>query len=344
MEYFVTGATGFVGSHVVEKLVEQKDEVIALTRDRSNASHLPDEATIIEGDITEKESIRDGMTGVDGVFHIAGWYRIGPGPRRAGHAERINVDGTRTVLELVDELDIPKAVYTSTIAINSDTDGEVVDESYRYDGNHISVYDRTKWQAHYEVAKPMADEGVPVVIIQPGIVYGPGDTSDLRPMWRDYLQEDLPVIPRDVDACWDHVEDTAQAHLLAMEHGKEGEEYIVCGEQRTFVEMFELAEAITGVPAPRSVSPLLFRALAPAMKVAERFVRPPEGFESEFLYRMGGTTWLGDNTKAKRELGLEHRPIEEGLREYLEWELDQLEAEGETSKEPTQEATPDKAV
>jgi nucleoside-diphosphate-sugar epimerase len=194
------------------------------------------------------------------------------------------------------------------------------------------------------VAKPMADEGVPVVIIQPGIVYGPGDTSDLRPMWRDYLQEDLPVIPRDVDVCWDHVEDTAQAHLLAMEHGKEGEEYIVCGEQRTFVEMFELAEAITGVPAPRSVSPLLFRALAPAMKVAERFVRPPEGFESEFLYRMGGTTWLGDNTKAKRELGLEHRPIEEGLREYLEWELDQLEAEGETSKEPTQEATPDKAV
>lgn len=329
MEYFVTGATGFVGSHVVEQLVQQGESVIALTRDRSNATHLPEVVTVVEGDIATKESMREDMVGVDGVFHIAGWYRIGPGPWRAEKAERINVEGTRTVLELVDELDIPKVVYTSTVAVNSDTGGEYVDEEYRFDGDHISVYDRTKWQAHYEVAKPMAEEGVPVVIIQPGIIYGPSDTSDLRPMWQDYLQQDLPIIPRGVEACWDHVEDAARAHLLAMEHGGVGEEYLVCGEGKTFVEMFELAEEITDIPAPRAVTPRLFGTLAPVVSVAERVISPPEGFESEFLRRMSGTTWVGDTSKAEEELSVEHRPIEEGLREYLEWEIDQLGIQAE---------------
>lgn len=334
MEYFVTGATGFVGSHVVEQLVERGDSVIALTRDRSNATHLPEAVTVVEGDIAKKESMREAMTGVDGVYHIAGWYRIGPGPWRTEKAERINVEGTRAVLELVDELAIPKAVHTSTVAVNSDTEGEYVDEEYRFDGDHISVYDRTKWQAHYEVAKPMAQEGVPVVIIQPGIIYGPGDTSDLRSMWQDYLREDLPMIPRGVEACWDHVEDTARAHLQAMEHGDVGEEYLVCGEGKTFVEMFELAEEITGIPAPRAVTPRFFGTLAPVVSVAERFARPPDGFESEFLRRMNGTTWVGDTSKAEKELGIEHRPIEEGLREYLEWELDQLSIQAEPHKAP----------
>jgi dihydroflavonol-4-reductase len=268
--------------------------------------------------------MRDAMAGVDGVFHIAGWYRIGPGPWREDHAKQINVDGTRNVLELVDELDIPKAVYTSTCAVHSDTDGDHPDESYRYDGEHISVYDRTKWRAHYEVAKPMTDDGVPVVIIQPGIVYGPGDTSDLRSMYQDYLQGDLPFMSRGVSGDFEHVEDTARAHRLAMEHGESGEEYHVSGNTHTFVEIFEIAEKITGVPAPRAVSPALFRTLAPIVNIIERVVRPPQGFESESMYRLAGTTWHADSTKAERELGIDHRPLEEGLREYLEWEMEQL--------------------
>jgi len=335
MAYFVTGATGFVGSAVVEELVKRGDDVVALTRDRSNAEHLPRAVTVVEGDVTDKGTMREPMTGAEGVFHIAGWYRIGPGPWCEDRAERINVTGTRNVLELVDELDVPKAVYTSTIAVNSETHGEYVDESYRHDGDHLAVYDRTKWEAHYEVARPMADDGLPVVIVQPGVVYGPGDTTDLRSMWRDYLQGDLPFVPRDAAACWDYVEDTALAHLRAMERGAVGEEYHVCGEGRTFAEMFATAEDITGIPAPRTVSPTVFRALAPVVEVAEQFVQPPERFESEFLYRLAGTTWLADNSKATRELGIEHRPVEQGLRQYLDWETNQLE-----TQQPTGEVAP----
>lgn len=332
MTYFVTGATGFVGSHVVAELVGHDEDVIALTRDRSNADHLPETVDVVEGDITEKETMREAMDGVDGVFHVAGWYRIGPGPWREEHAERVNVDGTRNVLELVDELDVPKAVYTSTIAVHSDTDGERPDESYRFDGAHISVYDRTKWRAHYDVAKPLAEEGVPVVIVQPGIVYGPGDTSDVRSTYREYLQGDPPVMPRGVAGDFDHVDDTARAHRLAMERGEPGVVYHVSGRPHTFLEVFETAEELTGVPAPREVSPSWFRILAPVVDVAERLVRPPEGFESEWMYRLAGTTWHADSTKARRELGVEHRPLEEGLRDYLEWEMDQL---GMESPAPT---------
>lgn len=324
MRYFVTGATGFVGSHVVEELIGEGHEVVALTRNQTNAEHLPSVVTVVEGDITDKGSIREAMTDVDGVFHLAGWYRIGPGPWNADLAERVNVEGTRNVLGLIDELDIPKAVYTSTIAVNSDTTGEFVDESYRYDGSHLAVYDRSKWRAHYEVAKPMAEDGVPIVVVQPGVIYGPGDTSDFRSLWRDYLRRDLPAVPRGVAACFEHVDDTARAHVRAMERGEPGEEYLVVGEGYTFVEIFELAEELTGVPAPRSVSPAWFRSLAPVVSFAERFVQPPEGFESETLYRMAGTTWLADGTKARQELDIEHRPIEEGLGEYLDWEMEQL--------------------
>lgn len=335
MDHFVTGATGFVGSHVVDELVKQGDDVTALTRDRSNADDLPDSVAIVEGDITEKESMREAMEGVDGVFHIAGWYRIGPGPWREDHAKRINVDGTRNVLELVDELDIPKAVYTSTVSVHSDTDGNHVDESYRYDGDHISVYDRTKWLAHYEVAKPLADDGVPVVIVQPGIIYGPEDTSQIRELFRDYLQDNLPFMPRGLEGVFDYIDDCARAHYLAMENGEPGEEYHIAGNTATFLELFEMAEDITGVPAPREVSPTWFRALAPIVEKTEQIIRPPEGFESEWMYRLAGTSWLAETTKARQELGIEHRPLEEGLQEYLEWEMDQLGMDTEAEKKPT---------
>lgn len=107
MEYFVTGATGLIGTHLVIELTNQGHDVIALTRSRSNASHLPDDVTVVEGDITEKESMRQSMDGTDGVFHIAAWFYVGPGPREAQKAKRINVEGTRNVLDLMDELHIP---------------------------------------------------------------------------------------------------------------------------------------------------------------------------------------------------------------------------------------------
>ena len=320
MHYFVTGATGFVGRHVVRQLVDDGHDVVALVREPAGATHLPDAIELVRGDITEKESMRDAMAGVDGVFHIAGWYNIGVDDPEAAH--QVNVEGTRNVLELLRDLEIPKGVYTSTLAVFSDTGGDIVDESYRYDGPHLSVYDRTKWQAHYEVAEPMIEAGLPLVVVQPGAVYGPGDRGPTWTLWESYLRGELPAIPRKAGYCWGHVEDTAAAHLRAMETGEPGESYIIAGELYTLVEVFDLAEELTGIDAPRAIPPVAFRALSRVVAPVERVVSLPPEYSAESLRVLGGVTYWGDNSKAMREIGLDHRPFRDGLRETLRYELE----------------------
>lgn len=329
MKYLVTGATGNVGTHLVRELVDENHDVTALTRSRSNASHLPDRTVITEGDITNKDSLREPMTGVDGVFHLAAWTPVGPGPWNVEKAERVNIQGTRNVLELMDELDIPKGVYTSGLGAFPGNSKQSYDETHEPDCPTSAVYFRTLWQAHYEVAKPMLDDGLPLVIVLPGAIYAPTERAPPggtpRDAFRDYLMGDLPMIPRAFRNPWEHAEDTARNHLHAMTDGVPGEEYIIAAdESRTMVEVFDIAEEITGIPAPRAVPPWVFGGLAKVMAVAERVTRPPEGLESELLASFAGRDLSADNTKAKRELGIEHRPFEDGFREYLLWEMDQL--------------------
>ena len=127
MRYFVTGATGFVGGRVVQMLRQEGHEVNALVRSPQNAGALATlGAQLFAGDVTQRESLRAPMAGVDGVFHIAGWYKLGARDKSQG--ARVNIDGTRNVLEMMRELGIHKGVYTSSLAVNSDTRGVEVDE------------------------------------------------------------------------------------------------------------------------------------------------------------------------------------------------------------------------
>jgi len=260
------------------------------------------------------------MRGVDGVFHAAGWYRVGV--RDKTPAQRINVHGTRNVLSMMQELQIPRGVYTSTVAVSGDTRGRLVDESYEFRGPWLSEYDRTKWEAHHLVALPMIRAGLPLVIVQPGGVYGPGDTSPQGQLLRQYLQRKLAIVPRGAALCWGHVEDTARGHLLPMERGAVGERYIIAGPPAAIVEVLALAERITGISAPRRrVSPGVLRASAKLMSVVERIVPLHETMSAEYFRVAAGVTYLGSNAKAQREFGFQARPIEEGLRETLEYEL-----------------------
>jgi nucleoside-diphosphate-sugar epimerase len=280
---------------------------------------------LAEGDVTNKESLRAPMDGAHGVFHVAGWYRIGvrtPEEIRTAHA--VNVDGTRNVLEMMRELGVPKGVYTSTLAVFSDTHGRLADETWRHDGRQLSVYDETKWRAHYEVAEPMMRDGLPLAIVQPGLVFGPGDTSSLRRTLHQYLRGRLPMVPKGTAFSWGHVEDTARGHVLAMEKGKPGESYVICGPAHTLADALALAEVITGVPAPRVQAPAgTLRALSGLMAALERVVTlpVPETYTSEGLRVVAGVTYLGNNNKARRELGFSARPLEEGLRETLLHEM-----------------------
>lgn len=324
MKYFVTGATGFIGGRVARQLVAAGHEVIALVRSKAQAQELASLGIrLAEGDIVDKESLRVPMTGVDGVYHLAAWYKVGARDKSA--AERINVEGTRNVLELMRELQVPKGVYTSTLAVFSDTGGRVVDEGYYFSGEHLSEYDRTKWRAHYEVALPMMKAGLPLVIVQPGVNYGPSDTSAIGDALRQYLRGKLPMVPDKTAYCWAHVEDTARGHLQAMEKGRSGESYIIAGPVHTLAEALLIGESITGIKAPRmKASPGMLRAMSAMMSIVEKIVLLPEQYSSETLRVSAGATYLGSSAKSERELGFTARPLPEGLRETLLYEMESL--------------------
>jgi nucleoside-diphosphate-sugar epimerase len=320
MRYFVTGATGFLGSELARQLGAAGHEVHALVRQPGKALELREQGVrLFEGDVTDKESLRPGMQGTDGVFHVAGWYKVGV--RDRGDGERVNIHGTRNVLELMGELGIPKGVYTSTLAVNSDTHGRVVDESYRFPGRtYLSEYDRTKAAAH-DIALDMIANGLPLVVAMPGMIYGPGDSSSMGAMFRSYLKRSLPVIPRGLAFAWAHVQDVAHGHLLAMERGRPRETYILAGQPATVAEVLQMAEEITGVPRPPLVPAWTLRALSPLMGIIEKLAPLPATFTAEGLRVSAGVTYLGDNGKARRELGYEPRPLREGLEQYLKQEM-----------------------
>ena len=140
-----------------------------------------------------------------------------------------------------------------------------------------------------------------------------------------YLQRKLPMMPRRTAFCWAHVDDIAHGHILAMEKGISGQSYIIAGPKHTFVDAMKLAQQVTGIPAPRMIAPsAMTKAMAGMMGVVEKIVPVPELYTAEYLRVNAGTTYLGSNAKAVRELSYNPRPLEEGLPETLQFDMQLL--------------------
>ena len=268
--------------------------------------------------------MREGMNGADGVFHVAAWYKVGA--EDPSVAEDINVKGTRNVLELMEELKIQKGVYTSTVAVFSDTGGKMVDEDYMFRGRFLSEYERTKWEAHYRVARPMIlNRNLPLVIVQPSVVYGPGDNSSTGRMLDAYLKRELPAKVKGTYWGWTHVEDIARGHVLAMERGKKGENYIIAGEKRSMIDALRVAESITGIPPPRiTLTPTIVKLMSRMASIIQPIHPLPNFYHPESLRVIAGVSYLGSNEKAKRELCYDPMGLEEGFRKYLPMRMKEL--------------------
>jgi nucleoside-diphosphate-sugar epimerase len=167
----------------------------------------------------------------------------------------------------------------------------------------------------------MMVDGLPLVIVMPGLIYGPGDTSSLRTTLVQYLQRQLPMIPKETAFCWACVDDIAQAHILAMERGKPQETYIIAGEKHTLAAAMQIAEEITGIPQPMSVPPVIFQIMSNLVGLVDRWVPIPPAYAAESLRILAGVTYIGDNSKAKRNLGYNPRSLKVGLTETLNAEM-----------------------
>jgi nucleoside-diphosphate-sugar epimerase len=200
----------------------------------------------------------------------------------------------------------------------------MVDETYHMPASQdfLTEYDRTKWMAHYEVALPMMERGAPVVIVQPGAVYGPGDQSLLGDMMRRYYDGRLPfpLLPGpEATLTFAHVDDIAEGHILAAEKGRPGESYIITGPAAPMGEMVKIWSRVTGKREPILQIPARFvKPFAPVMDGISRIIPLPEIFSRDSLIILDAT-YTARPDKARQELGWSTRPVEEGMRQTFEW-------------------------
>ncbi|CAN5644796.1 NAD-dependent epimerase/dehydratase family protein [soil metagenome] len=314
MRYAITGATGFVGGVLARQLRAAGHEVVALVRDPGRATALTRAGVeLVPGDLDDSAALDRICAGADGLFHVAGWYKLGQRDPSVG--DRVNVEGTRNALAAAQRAGVAKVVHTSTVAVNGDTHGRVYDETFRHTGAHLSDYDRTKAEAH-AVAEQFATDGLPVVIVQPGLVYGPGDTAQTGALLAQVVAGRRPQVPSGGGVCWAHVEDVAAGHLLAMEKGVPGESYLLAGPRATLAEGLTQAAAIAGTKPPMVLPTGLVRAVSALAGGLGRVVPLPPDLAAETM-RASLATYYGSSAKAERDLGWHARDLETGLRETV---------------------------
>ena len=322
MKVFVTGGTGFIGGHVVRKLRDRDDDVIALVRDPQKAAALGDHGcTLVQGDLADSAEIRTAMAGCDAAIHMAAIYEVGiPKGQRTAMYEA-NVLGTENVLRAALEEKVPRVVYVSTVAAFGNTEGQVVDESYQHKGNYTSYYDETKHKAHQIARRLIDDESLPCVIVQPGGVYGPGDHSQIGNMIDQFLSGRMPLIPfPELGFNLVHVDDVADGILLALDSGKLGEQYVLGGQICTIREAIETLASVTGRKAPKRAMPTaILKGIVPIGPVIGPLMGYPPNMK-ELITSADGVTWWARHDKAIEQLGYSPRGLEQGIRDTLEAE------------------------
>lgn len=319
MRVFVTGGTGFIGGEVVRQLRERGDDVVCLARNPEKATKLSAlGCQIVSGDLGDAEAIRNGMDDCDAVVHAAAMYEVGIPVKQRPAMWEANVAGTETVLKAARDAEVAKVVYVSTVGAFGNTHRKVVDETYEHPGKEFtSYYEETKLEGH-RVAKRMIEDGLPGVIVQPGGVYGPGDTSQVADLLQEFFAGKLVLMPfPEFGICLTHVEDIAGGILLAIDKGRVGETYVLSGPVSTMREAIETVAAATDRKAPKRAMPVgLMKAMTPIGPLVGKLLGQPPNLR-ELISSADGVTFWASHEKASRELGYAPRGMEEGLRQTL---------------------------
>jgi len=320
MDTLVTGGTGFVGANLVRELLADGERVRVLVRKGSDRRALDGLAVeLVEGDLTDADSLRRAFRGVRSLYHVAADYRLWvPDP---GALYRTNVEGTRSLLEAALDEKIERVVYTSSVgALGIPKGGQPgAEETPVTLGEMVGHYKRSKFLAE-RVAVEFAAKGLPLIIVNPSTPVGPWDVKPtptgqmivdfLRGRMFGYLETGLNLV---------HVRDVARGHILAARHGRIGEKYILGNRNLSLKEIFEILARLTGKPAPRLRVPYGVAFLAAlSSETWARVTRKPPRIALTGV-RMAKKRMYFSPEKAVKELSLPQTPVEQALRDAVEW-------------------------
>jgi len=318
---FVTGATGFVGSHVARALADRGADLRLLVRANSNTKNIDDlKADRVTGDLRDPASLEKGIAGCDVVFHVAADYRLWV--RDPDEMYRANVEGTRAILEAARKNRVRRVVYTSSVATMGFTsDGQPADENSPLSlDKMIGPYKRSKFMAE-QVAIEAARAGQDVVIVNPSTPVG---ERDIKPtptghIVVDFLKKKFPAYV-DTGLNLVDVKECSLGHILSLEKGRTGERYILGGENLTLKQILDKLAAITGLPSPTIRVPYV---LALATGVVDEIVtgriRGREPRATIDAVRMGRKKMFVSSAKAERELGWKGLAVDGALQRAAEW-------------------------
>jgi dihydroflavonol-4-reductase len=321
MKAFVTGATGFVGSHVARALADQGAELRLLIRPSSRTDNISElRAEVAMGDLCNPESLRRAMSGCDFVFHVAADYRLWV--RDPEQMYRANVEGTRAVIQAAQQSGVHRVIYCSSVATMGFTEsGQIVDEDTPVSlGDMIGHYKRSKFMAE-QVALEAGRSGGNVVVVNPTTPVGERDIKP-TPTGRiivDFLQGKFPAYV-DTGLNLADVKEVARGHLLAMEKARPGERYILGGENLTLKQILDKLAAMTGLSSPRVKVP---HAVAMGFAVFDQLVTGvlmgKEPRATIDAVKMGRKKMYASSAKAERELAYRVVPVEDALRRAVDW-------------------------
>jgi dihydroflavonol-4-reductase len=321
MKVFLTGATGFVGSHVARELAGRGAELRLLVRKASRTDNLEGiAAETVVGDLREPESLRLAVSGCDAVMHVAADYRLWVRDPHAMYAA--NVDGTRNLLRIAREQGVARFVYTSSVAtMGFRSDGTIVDEATPVSlGEMIGHYKRSKFLAEQEAIK-VAKDGQAVVILNPTTPVG---ANDLKPtptggIIVDFMNGKFPAYV-DTGLNVVDVREVARTHADALTAGRFGERYILGGENLTLKQILDKLSAITGLPSPTMKVP---HAVAMAFAFFDENITGrllgKEPRATVEAVRMGRKMMFASSAKAVQELGFRQTTVYPALRAAVEW-------------------------
>jgi len=322
MNYFITGATGFIGSQLCLKLANDGHIIHALVRTPAKTEYIAHpNIRIFYGNIFDREILEEAIRGVDGIFHLTAYAK--PWAKDPSVYNKINVEGTRLIYELAIKHSIPKVVFTSTAGTYGPSANTPVDEHSLRLVDFFNEYESTKFMAE-KLTKDYVLKGQNIVIVHPTRVYGPGllsKSNSVTIMIKNYIRGIWRIIPGSGEKIGNYafIEDVVRGHILAMDKGLAGAQYFLGGENASYEEFFHiLKQASYKKYVLIRIPVVLLKAFAAVQMTAARILGKPPllpvKWVNKYMYN-----WAVSSEKASSELGYTITGLEQGIMQTIKW-------------------------